>query len=159
MRAMPLMQVLGIFVVQVTASGCLYFLDPTNIANSTGLAAVGIALLVLNLGYVVVMLVLIAIFGAAKTKHLTRQAFAMLKSSSMKLRHSISGLSTSSSLTGRSGVLSRSSTDSQAAVLGEGKVISLMPSSFFDSFSSLPIAPSAHGANRKVVQQMPSEST
>ena len=158
MHAMPLMQVLGIFVVQVTATGCLYFLDPTNVANSTGLAAVGIALLVLNLGYVLVMLVLIAIFGAAKTKHFTRQAFAALKTSSMKLRHSISGLSTSSSFTGRSGVLGRSSTDGQAAILGGGKVISLMPSSFFDSSSSLPVL-SALGANGTATQQMPSGST
>lgn len=89
------LQVLGLFIVQTTAAGCLYFLDPTNIANSTGLEAVGITLLVLNVAYVVVMLVMIAVFGADSTKHFTRAAFAVLRTSSTKFRHSVSGLSSS----------------------------------------------------------------
>lgn len=87
------LQVLGLFIVQTTAAGCLYFLDPTNIANSTGLEAVGIILLVFNVAYVVVMLSMIAVFGADTTKHFTRAAFAVLRTSSTKLRHSMSGLS------------------------------------------------------------------
>lgn len=153
------MQVLGIFIVQVTATGCLYFLDPTSVANSAGLTTVGIALLVLNIGYVVVMLLLIVIFGAAKTKHFTRQAFAALRTSSMKLRHSISGFKMSNSFTVRPSVLGRSSTDSQAAILGGGKVLSLMPSSLFDSFSSLPVALSAHGTRTTAAQQLPTDTT
>ena len=89
------LQVLGLFIVQTTAAGCLYFLDPTNIANNTGLEAVGIILLVLNVAYVVVMLVMIAVFGADTTKHFTRAAFAVLRTSSTKLKHSVSGLSSS----------------------------------------------------------------
>ncbi len=89
------LQVLGLFIVQTTAAGCLYFLDPTNIANSTGLEAVGIILLVLNVAYVVVMLIMIAVFGADSTKHFTRAAFAVLRTSSTKFKHSVSGLSNS----------------------------------------------------------------
>ena len=89
------LQVLGLFIVQTTAAGCLYFLDPTNIANSTGLEAVGITLLALNVAYVVVMLIMIAVFGADTTKHFTRAAFAVLRTSSTKLRQSVSGLSVS----------------------------------------------------------------
>lgn len=85
------LQVLGLFIVQT----CLYFLDPTDIANSTGLEGVGIILLVLNVAYVVVMLVMIAVFGADSTKHFTRAAFAVLRTSSTKFRHSVSGLSSS----------------------------------------------------------------
>lgn len=153
------MQVLGIFIVQVTATGCLYFLDPTNVANTAGLTAVGIALLVLNIGYVVVMLLLIAIFGAAKTKHFTRQAFAALRTSSVKLRHSISGFRMSNSFTVRPSGLGRSSIDSQAAFLGGGKVLSLMPSSLSDSSSSLPVVLSADDAKTTAAQQMPSDMT
>ena len=91
------LQVLGLFIVQTTAAGCLYFLDPSSIANNTGLQAVGVVLLVLNIAYVLAMLVMIAVFGAATTKHVTLAAFAVLKSSSIKLKHTVSGLSTVSS--------------------------------------------------------------
>ena len=90
---------LGLFVVLATATACLYFLDPTNIANSSGLEAVGVVLLILNMGYVLVMLVLIAVTGAHKTKHFTRTAFAVLKTTSVKLKHSVSGLSNASGTT------------------------------------------------------------
>ncbi|DBA90089.1 TPA: hypothetical protein ACH3X1_003408 [Trebouxia sp. C0004] len=89
------MQVLGLFIVQTTAAGCLYFLDPTNVANSSGLEAVGITLLVLNVAYVVVMLIMIAVFGAHTTKHFTRAAFALMRTSSTQLKHAVSGLSNS----------------------------------------------------------------
>ena len=88
---------LGLFIVLATAAGCLYFLDPTNIANSTGLEAVGIVLLVLNIGYIVVMLILIAVTGAPKTKRFTCSAVAMVKTISSKFKRSVSGLSCTSS--------------------------------------------------------------
>ena len=69
-------QVLGLFIVQITAAGCLYFLDLTNIANDRGLAAAGILLMLLNIAYVAAMLILIGINGASKTKQYTRTALA-----------------------------------------------------------------------------------
>lgn len=91
---------LGLLIVQTTAIGCLYFLDPSNIANSKGLAAVGILLLVSNVAYVLVMLILIATFGASKTKDVTWAAFQRLKSTSAKLKLSLSHKSTDGSLSG-----------------------------------------------------------
>ena len=49
-------------------------------------------LLVLNIGYIVVMLVVIAITGAPKTKYLTCSAAAIVKTTSSKSK-SVSGLS------------------------------------------------------------------
>ena len=91
------LQVLGLFIVLATAAGCLYFLDPTNIANSSGLEAVGIVLLALNIGYILVMLILIAVTGAPKTKRFTCSAVAMVRSTSSKFKRSVSGLSSASS--------------------------------------------------------------
>ena len=85
------MQVLGLFIVQITAAGCLYFLDPTNIANDRGLAAAGILLMLLNIAYVAAMLILIGINGASKTKQYTRTAFVWLRVSSARLQQSLSG--------------------------------------------------------------------
>ena len=82
---------LGLFIVQITAAGCLYFLDPTNIANDRGLAAAGTLLMLLNVAYVVAMLILIAINGASKTKHYTCAVLTMLKVSSLRLKQSLSG--------------------------------------------------------------------
>lgn len=82
---------LGLFIVQITAAGCLYFLDPTNIANGKGLAAAGVLLMLLNVAYVVAMLILIANHGARKTIQHTRAAFELLKVSSMRFKQSISG--------------------------------------------------------------------
>lgn len=91
------MQVLGLFIVLATAADCLYFLDPTNTANSSSLAAVGIVLLILNMAYVAAMLILIAVTGANKTKHFTRTAFQALKTTSFKIKHSVSGLTSRAS--------------------------------------------------------------
>ena len=88
-----LLQVLGLFIVQLTAIGCLYFLDPTDIADSSGLEAVGILLLLMNGLYVLAMLILIAIYGAAKTKRFTCKAFVYIKTSSQKFKHSVSNTS------------------------------------------------------------------
>lgn len=84
------MQVLGLFIVQITAAGCLYFLDPTNIANGRGLAAAGVLLMLLNIAYVVAMLFLIASHGAHKTMRYTRSAIALLKVMSARFKQSVS---------------------------------------------------------------------
>ena len=83
--------------MQATAIGCLYFLDPTDIADASGLQATGIILMLLNAAYVLAMLVMIAVYGADKTKRFTRTACAFLKSSSHRFRHSSFGISRSSS--------------------------------------------------------------
>lgn len=56
-------QVLGLFTVVATATGCLYFLDQDNIASSVGLNATGVLLLILNFGFVLLMAVLILLRG------------------------------------------------------------------------------------------------
>ena len=84
-------QVLGLFIVQITAAGCLYFLDPTNIANDRGLVAAGILLMLLNIAYVAAMLILIGINGASKTKQYTRTVFVWVRTSSARLQQSLSG--------------------------------------------------------------------
>lgn len=55
---------LGLFAVMATASGCLFFLDASTLAQSTGLSAVGVLLMLLNVAYIVVMAVLIVKQGA-----------------------------------------------------------------------------------------------
>lgn len=57
------LQVLGLFTVVATATGCLYFLDQDNIASSVGLNATGVLLLILNFGFVLLMAVLILLRG------------------------------------------------------------------------------------------------
>ena len=57
------LQVLGLFTVVATATGCLYFLDQDNIASSVGLNATGVLLLILNFGFVLLMAVLISLRG------------------------------------------------------------------------------------------------
>lgn len=54
------MQVLGLLTVVATATGCLYFLDPNEVASNVGLNATGIVLLILNLAFVALMAVLIS---------------------------------------------------------------------------------------------------
>ena len=54
------LQVLGLLIVVATATGCLYFLDPNEVASNVGLNATGILLLILNLGFVALMAVLIS---------------------------------------------------------------------------------------------------
>ena len=48
------MQVFGLFAVTATATGSLYFLDTKSVANGSGLNAVGVLLLTLNLVFLLV---------------------------------------------------------------------------------------------------------
>ena len=57
------LQVLGLFTVVATATGCLYFLDQDNVASGVGLNATGVLLLILNFGFVLLMAVLISLRG------------------------------------------------------------------------------------------------
>ena len=54
------LQVLGLLVVVATATGCLYFLDPDEVASHAGLNAAGILLLIVNFGFAVLMAALIS---------------------------------------------------------------------------------------------------
>lgn len=54
------MQVFGLFTVVATATGCLYFLDSNDVAKGNGLTAAGVLLLILNIGFVLVMGMLIS---------------------------------------------------------------------------------------------------
>ncbi|KAL3155628.1 hypothetical protein ABBQ38_010825 [Trebouxia sp. C0009 RCD-2024] len=65
-----MLTVFGLFVVVATATGCLYFLDASNVASTAGLEAVGVLLLVLNLLYVVATVLLITKTGAKKARQL-----------------------------------------------------------------------------------------
>ncbi|DBA78757.1 TPA: hypothetical protein ACH3X1_008664 [Trebouxia sp. C0004] len=47
------MQVLGLLTVVSTATGCLYFMDPSNVASAQGLEALGALLVVLIINFVV----------------------------------------------------------------------------------------------------------
>ena len=51
---------LGLLIVAATATGCLYFLDPDEVASHAGLSAAGILLLIVNVGFVVLMAALIS---------------------------------------------------------------------------------------------------
>ena len=53
------MQVFGLFTVVATATGCLYFLNQDDVADSSGLTAAGIMLLILNITFVAVLAFLI----------------------------------------------------------------------------------------------------
>lgn len=50
------MQVLGIFSVVATATGCLYFVDQQEVASSTGLNVTAVLLSVVNLVFVTLVL-------------------------------------------------------------------------------------------------------
>ena len=58
------MQVLGLFAVMATATGCLFFLDTNTITQHSSLNPVGVLLLLLNVGYIALMAVLITKQGA-----------------------------------------------------------------------------------------------
>ena len=93
-----LLQVLGLFIVQATAIGCLYFLDPTDVADTRGLQATGIVLMLLNAAYVLAMLIMIAVYGADKTKRFTRTACVFLRDSSQRFLRPTHSLRWASSL-------------------------------------------------------------
>ena len=58
------LQVLGLFSVMATATGCLFFLDTNTLTQRSSLNPVGVLLLLLNVGYIALMAVLITKQGA-----------------------------------------------------------------------------------------------
>ena len=84
------LQVLGLFTVGVTATGCLYFMDTTNVANPRGLDTVGVLLLLLNLLYVIAMALLVLVTGAHKTKRFSQAAVRSLQSGASRFGRSMS---------------------------------------------------------------------
>ena len=58
------LQVLGLYAVTATTTGCLFFLDTDTSAQSSGLIAIGILLMLLNVAYIALMAVLIIKQGA-----------------------------------------------------------------------------------------------
>jgi hypothetical protein len=53
--------VLGLFTVVTTATGSLYFLDSGKVASHAGLNAVGVLLLLLNVAYLLLVALLLAV--------------------------------------------------------------------------------------------------
>lgn len=74
----------------VTATGCLYFMDTTNVANPRGLDAVGVLLLLLNILYVIAMALLVLVTGAHKTKRFSQAAVSSLQSGASSFGRSMS---------------------------------------------------------------------
>lgn len=68
------LQVFGMFAVLATATGCLYFMDPSNVASPSGLEAVGVLLLILNILYVLATAALVTTIGAHKAKKMVHLA-------------------------------------------------------------------------------------
>lgn len=97
--------------------------------------------MLLNVAYVVAMLILIAINSASKTRHYTRTAFAMLKTSSLRLKQSLSGrISVGSSADSSPGVAQEGvgadnggtgGSDSQVEHARGLKAVSVTPQSLF----------------------------
>ena len=81
---------LGLFTVGVTATGCLYFMDTTNVANPRGLDAVGVLLLLLNILYVIAMALLVLVTGAHKTKHFSQAAVRSFQAGASRFGRSMS---------------------------------------------------------------------
>ena len=77
-----LLQVSGMFVVVVTAVGCLYFFDAeyTGIASKAGLLAVGVLLMVTNAIWVLFMVWLIVKAGLSSAKQLASSTVKQVKS-------------------------------------------------------------------------------
>ena len=81
-----LLQVLGLATVSATAVGCLMFLDTNNVANSRGLSATGVLLMIFNVAFLAVSGVLIVGRGrrhvaafAQQTKGITKTVFQCLR--------------------------------------------------------------------------------
>ena len=75
----PLLQVLGLVAVTTTAIGSLYFLDTAQVASKAGLNAVGILLLILNIGYLLLVAPFIASAGYKATVLFVCKYFTRLK--------------------------------------------------------------------------------
>ena len=81
-----ILQVLGLATVSATAAGCLMFLDTNNVANSRGLSATGVLLMILNVAFLAVSGVLIVRRGrrhvaafAQQTKGMTKTVFQCIR--------------------------------------------------------------------------------
>jgi len=75
--------------VGATATGCLYFMDTTNVANPRGLDAVGVLLLLLNILYIIAMALLVLVTGAHKTKRFTQAAIRSLLADANRFGRSV----------------------------------------------------------------------
>lgn len=67
------LQVVSLFVVTLTAAGCLYFLDSDAVAKTSGLDAAGILLVLMNLAYASVMVILISVTARHKAVQFVRK--------------------------------------------------------------------------------------
>lgn len=83
-------KVLTMSVLAGTALGCLYFLDPNQVASPAGLQAVGALLLIANVMYVAWMLQLILRTGLPQARALARKTLVMTQSGSMHVRQAMS---------------------------------------------------------------------
>ncbi|DBA86799.1 TPA: hypothetical protein ACH3X2_005382 [Trebouxia sp. C0005] len=72
-------QVLGLFTVTATATGSLYFLDSGKVASHAGLNAVGILLLLLNVAYLLLVALLLAVAAGEFAKaHLGKRCSKLI---------------------------------------------------------------------------------
>ncbi|KAL0052667.1 hypothetical protein WJX82_005691 [Trebouxia sp. C0006] len=85
-KAAQITQVLGLATVSATAVGCQMLLDTNNVANSRGLSATGVLLMILNVAFLAVSGVLIVRRGrrhdaafAQQTKGITKTVFQCLR--------------------------------------------------------------------------------
>lgn len=78
---------LGLFTVVATVTGCLYFVDPTGVAEQTGIQATGILLLILNAFFFLVMGLLIAKAGALDALLQVQQGVYKVQTSKELLLH------------------------------------------------------------------------
>lgn len=70
---------LGLFTVTATATGSLYFLDSGKVASHAGLNAVGILLLLLNVAYLLLVALLLAVAAGEFAKaHLGKRCSKLI---------------------------------------------------------------------------------
>ena len=80
-----LLQVLGLIAVTATTIGSLYLLDTAHVASKAGLNAVGILLLILNIGYLLLAAPFIASAGYQATALFIGKHFTTLKPKANRL--------------------------------------------------------------------------
>ena len=81
------MQVLGLFAITATAAGSLYFLDNNQTVSRSGLNAVAILLLLLNLGYLLCAATYIAAAGANSANQFLNRHFSSQKDKADHVLH------------------------------------------------------------------------
>ncbi len=77
---------LGLATVSATAVGCLMFLDANNVANSRGLSATGVLLMILNVAFLAVSGILIVGRGRRHVAAFARQSKGITKTVSQRLK-------------------------------------------------------------------------